>query len=215
MDVNKIVWKSILTTLVSALVLLILMFGSLCLFFPSTMMQVSYNVGLDKISASFAKTAYDRSKDIYYIAYATDVSIGIQDEEHIVCYGELLVENEAFSEYCAQRNAQTPDDGDYQATGTYEQYIYRQICIALYRKDASLAISRAFATLGVEEGDAKLSVFPRQNAVMALYVEARVQQDTETSAKIKGKMEQLQIELSSEDQAYYEEVLAFMQKENG
>lgn len=215
MDVNKIVWKSILTTLVSALALLIVMFGALCLFFPSTMMQVSYNVGLDKASASFAKTAYDRSNNIYYIAYATDVSIGIQDEENIVCYGELLVENESFSEYCARRNAQTSDNGNYQATGTYEQYIYRQICISIYRKDAAKAIERAFATLGVDDGSTALHVFPRMNAVFALYVEARAQGDTDTSAKIKGKMERLQIELSSEEQANYEEWLAFMERENG
>jgi hypothetical protein len=215
MDVNKIVWKAILTAFLSALSLIIIMLCALCLFFPSTMMQVSYNMGFDKMSASFAKTAYDRTNDIYYIVYATEVSIGIDDEDGIIEYGELLVGDDEFSQYCARKNANLPSFDNHQATGAYEQYVYSKICISMYQEDAIRAIKRAFASLGVEEGTTQLSIFPRQNAVMALYVHACLQNDAQTVSQIKGKIEELQVNLSEADSAYYDEMLAFMQRENG
>ena len=204
-----------MTAFASALSLIIIMLGALCLFFPSTMMQVSYNMGLDKMSASFAKTAYDRTSDIYYIVHATEVSIGIDDEGGIIEYGELLVHDDEFSQYCARKNANLPSYGDYQVTGTYEQYIYSQICISIYHMDAPRAIQRAFATIGVDESTTVMTAFPRQNAVMALYVQACLQEDTQTILGIKGKIEELQADLSETDKAYYDEMLVFMQRENG
>ena len=215
MDVNKIVWKAVLTAFISALSLIFIMLGALGLFFPSTMMEFSYNIGCDKMSASFAKTAYDRTNDIYYIVRATEVSIGVDDTDGIIEYGELLVKDDEFSQYCMQKNANLPSYGDYQATGKYEQYVYSKICISIYHKDVTRAIHRAFLTLGIEETTTVLTVFPRQNAVMALYVHARLQNDTQTVSIIKGKIEELQANLSGDDKAYYDEMLAFMQRENG
>lgn len=215
LKVDKIILKTFLTAFLSALGMFVVMIAVLCLLFPSTMMQISYNMGLDGMSASFAKTAYDRSNDIYYIAYATEVAIGMDDENQIITYGEAFVKDNDFAKYCERKNANLPEMDGHQATGSYEQYIYSQICISMYEKGNTKAVDRAFEFLGVSEGTSKLTAFPRQNVVVALLVNAMVVGDAQTVSQIQEKIEQLPTELSAEDQAYYDEVMNFMQRENG
>jgi galactose-1-phosphate uridylyltransferase len=60
------------------------MIGLLCLAFPSTMMGLTYNLGMDKSSIYFAECAYSRSDDVYYIAYATEIAIEGESIDKII-----------------------------------------------------------------------------------------------------------------------------------
>ena len=200
MSWDKVVKSAALSTLAAVGLLLAFMLSALSLIFPSTLMKMSYKLGMDKSSISFATTAYERTGEVYYIAYATEVAIGSDMEKKIVSCGESFISDDEFASYCERENKNLPAD----ATGTYEQYVYTQVCVAMYElgnKDA--AVMRAFELVG--------NGFPRNNPVAALVVMANKESDTQTVQKIKGSLENLQkAELSEVDTAYLTEILAFI-----
>ena len=61
MRLDKIVLKAFLKTLAAALLLLAIMVGVLAVAFPHTMMEMTYSLGMDKASVSFAVTSYNVS----------------------------------------------------------------------------------------------------------------------------------------------------------
>lgn len=92
------------------------------------MMGLAYDVGLDNASAWFAGRAYNQLDNVYYIAFATEVSIGTGDMEKIDEYGSKFILDESFGEYCSRMDEQTSGIGN-----SYAQYVYGQVCMAKYR----------------------------------------------------------------------------------
>ncbi len=204
MSVDKIILRAFLTTFASILILFLFMITALVCVYPQTMMELTYDLGMETSSIWFAEVSYDRSDDIYYIAYATEVAIGQHDYDKVDACGEQLIKDEGFSAYCAEKNKNVPDG----ATITYEQYIYGQVCIAKYKRhrvDKTKAVNRAFELTG--------QAFPRNNAVVAVLLTALGKGDEATVQTIKGKMEELQNELGGEERAYLAEVLALLGSE--
>lgn len=201
MSLDKVIKKATLSTLAAVLGLIAFMIVALSLIFPSTMMRITYSLGMDASSISFAKSAYSRSDEVYFIAYATEVAIGADEEKKIVSCGETFISDENFASYCADKNAHLPSDT---TGGTYEQYVYSQVCVAMYelnKKEA--AVTRAFELIG--------SSFPKNNPVAALVVFAKRANDTQTVEMIKGNLENMQgEELSDTDKAYLAEFLALI-----
>ncbi len=195
MGVEKIILKSFLSTLLAVVCLIAGMALVLVAAFPSTLMELSYALGMDASSVWYAKRAYKRSGDIYFIAYATDVAIGMGDYERIEYCGEKLLADDEFALYCAEKNESLPDS----VSMTYEQYVYGQVCVAMYEQDKKAdAVDRAFElTAG----------FPKNNAIVAVLYTAIGDKDSATVALIEGKMEELEGTLSGTDKAYYEWVL--------
>lgn len=200
MSVDKVILRAFLNTLYAIGILFLFMILTLVCVYPSTVMRMSYDLGMDSVSIVFAKSAYNRTDEVYYIAYATEVAIGQDSDRKIVKYGEYFIADDQFAEYCAERNANLPEN----VQGTYEQYVYGKVCVAEYNMgEKADAVERAFDYIG--EG------FPRNNAVAALLVTSLVNGDTDTAQTIKGKMEQLQVEEMSEDDAiFFGEMLALM-----
>ena len=196
MGVDKVIVRAFFSTLLAIVILFSFMLLSLVCLYPQTMMEVTYNLGMESPSIWFAEQSYERSDDVYYIAYATEVAIEKGDYEKIDVCGDLFVKDDGFGSYCANKNAQLPDE----VTSTYEQYIYGQLCTAKYARGKSEeAIECAFSFTG--------TAFPKNNAVVALLVTALKDGDTQTAEKIKGKMEQIQNGIPQTDKAYFEEVL--------
>ena len=83
MTVDKLIFRVFLTTLASVAILFLFMITALVCVYPQTMMKLTYNLGMEKASVWFAEVSYDRSDDVYYIAYATEVAIDQQDYEKI------------------------------------------------------------------------------------------------------------------------------------
>ena len=200
MSVDKVILRAFINTLYAIGILFAFMILTLVCVYPSTVMRMSYSLGMDSVSIVFAKSAYNRSDEVYYIAYATEVAIGLDSDKKILKYGEYFIEDDQFADYCAEKNANLPEN----VKGTYEQYVYGKVCVAEYNLgEKNDAVERAFEYVG--------EAFPRNNAVAALLVTSLVNSDIATAQKIKGKMEQLQVEEMSEDDAlFFGEMLALM-----
>ncbi len=176
MDVDKIILKSILSTLAAIGVLLVFMISALCAIFPSTMMEMTYDLGMESASIHFAERAYKESNDIYYIANATEVAIQEEKDEKIASCGERFIGDEHFSSFCEGKGED------------YRQFIYGQVSVSKYHqgeKEQALAL----ALQALETGR-----FPVNNALVALLVAAFEQQDAQTVALIREKMTTLQAE---------------------
>lgn len=156
MRIDKIILKAALSTLTAIILLFGIMFAAFVFIYPSTMMTLAYDVGLDDASVWFADRAYKQLDDVYYIAYAANVSIGTGDSEKIEKYGGQFIADEGFGAYCEQMDKQTAT-----LDGSYLQYVYRQVCVSKYRLGKTdEAIELAFS---VNE-----TCFPRQNAAAAV-----------------------------------------------
>ncbi|MBE5739852.1 MAG: hypothetical protein E7349_03230 [Clostridiales bacterium] len=203
MSVDKVILKAVLNTLAAIAALFVFLFSALIIFYPSTMMKFTYDMGMDAASISYAKREYKRTSEIYYIARATETAIGLGDAEKILSCGEIFIADEDFASYCAEINANKPEN----TKGGYEQYIYGQVCVSEYALGKKTeAVERAFGYIG--------DAFPVQNAVAAVLISALVKGDIQTVELIKGKMEQLQVaNLSEADKAYYAEILALINLE--
>ena len=194
MGVDKIILRAFFTTLASIAILFLFMLTALVCVYPQTMMKLTYNLGMEKASIWFAEISYDRSDNVYYIAYATEVAIGQQDYAKIDDCGEMLIKDEGFTSFCEDKTSAEMELA-------YEQYLYGQVCIAKYeRANAAEAVDRAFALTG--------NAFPKNNAVVAVLITALQKGDTETVELIKGKMIAMQDKVSEVDKTYFDAILA-------
>ena len=204
MGVDKIVLRAILSTLAAVALLFVFMISALVFIYPATMMEITYDLGMDSASIDFAETAYERSDEVYYIAYATEVAIGIDDYASIEACGERFIADEHFTEFCA--NKQMPDG----VTMEYSQYIYGQVCVSKYiLGDKTGAINRSVELVGAS--------FPQNNAMVAVLVNAMAAGDTASKNAIVAQMQTMQanqdeLGLSATDQAYLSNVLTMATK---
>ena len=196
MGVDKVILRAILSTLAAIAVLFGFLFATLIIVYPSTMMEFTYSLGLEESSIKYAQRAYKRSNDIYYIAYATQTAIEIEDYEKINSCGMKLISDEEFNAFCEEKNAKNGD-----MAGDYEQYVYGQVCIAKYEcEEKQTAVEYAFSFL--EENE-----FPVNNAVVAVLITSLRAEDEETVSLIEGKMKERKGPLSESEQVYYDEIL--------
>ncbi len=195
MRVDRVILRAAISTLISILVLFAFMLGALCLIFPSTMMGVTYDLGMNEASVDFAKTAYDRSHQIEYIAFATEVAIETGDNARVEECGTVLIAQDGFETYCDKR------DSELTADIAYKQYIYGQVSVAKYALNKTDAVATAFA--GLAE-----NTFPKNNAVVALLVAALRADDTQTVAEIKTEMNERASTIIEADKSYFDEITA-------
>jgi hypothetical protein len=204
MGFNKIVAKAILSTLAAIAILCATLSLLLVYLYPSTVMQLSYDLGMDKASIQHANTAYERSgeKEIYYIAFATEVSIGLNDSESIEACAEKLIGNSEFKAYCEAK------DKTSNVAGEYAQYYYGQLYLAKYKNGkAQDAIDGAFATLN--------GGFPANNAVGVVLIAAINASDENSIQQISEKLAAASIDetaLTDTEKTYLEQVRSILAK---
>ena len=201
---DKVILKAVFSTLMAIIVLCGVMTAALVFIYPSTMMGLAYDVGLDNASAWFAGRAYNQLDNVYYIAFATEVSIGTGDMEKIDEYGSKFILDESFGEYCSRMDEQTSGIGN-----SYAQYDYGQVCMAKYR-------------LGKGEEAVELSFsinedcFPPKNAaaaVLLIALQRNGQEDLPFIENILARLKALQEEqktnktFSDEDLEYLESMI--------
>ena len=205
MHVDKVIMRAALTTVAAIAALFALMLLALCFVFPSTMMQITYELGMNGASVGFAQTAYDRSDDVHYIAFATEVAILEGDRALIISCGNDLISDDQFEAYCDNRNASKPAN----VKGTYQQYFYGQVCSAEYYAATSIggklgAVEKAYASLGE-------NAFPENNAFAAVLFAALQSGDTQTLDKIEENMNEIDKDaLPTADGAYFAGVFALL-----
>lgn len=201
MQVDKVLLRAILTTLAAIFVLLAGTFGVLVLAFPSTMVDITYELGMDGASIWFADRAYDRSGEVYYAAFAAEASIGREkpSNRQIEKYADRLVKAEEFGTYCTERDARALEG----VSGCYAQYIYGQLYAAKYRLGKSEeAIEGAFAV--------NSEAFPKNNAVVAVTFAAMQKKDAVTLTAIRTRLNALSESgvLNEGDGAYLASLIA-------
>ena len=199
MRVNEMIIKSILTTLGAIALLFAFMLVMLIGLFPSTMMEITYDLGMDASSIRYAERAYDWSNDEYFMAHAMEVAIGMKNVEKIDECGEKLISDGEFSDYCTRKNQSLPAG----VTMTYEQYVYGQVCVAKYKSGKKIeAVNRAVELL---------VGFPENNALVAVLYSALAQGDMETIVLINEKMVALDVSsFTIEEQTYYQSILSLI-----
>jgi len=165
---DKLILKAVLSTLAAIVALIVLLFSALAIFFPSTMMQFTYKLGMEDASIHFAERAYNRSNEIYFAAFATEVAIGAGDFEEIDSCGEKFIKNKKFAAYC-----QECDEKFHASEGAYSRYIYGQVCVAKYKKGKQeKALARAMELNG--------ATFTEGNPISAVLRAAILKKDKPT-----------------------------------
>ena len=191
MQVDKVIVRTILTTLAAIGVLVLFTIAGLCAFFPSTSMEITYDMGMERSAIHFAERAYKSSKDVYYIAYATEVAIEQDKTGKIISCGEKFINHDDFEEYCA-------DMGE-----NYRQLIYQKVCLAKYeRGDKQEALDLAESSL--LEG-----TFPQGNALVAVLLTALNAGDADIVGNIEEKLNSLTIE--GDDANYLNQTLKMLE----
>ncbi len=198
MRVDKVILRAALSTLAAIAALLAIMILALCFIFPSTMMRITYDLGLDGASIRYAKRAYAYTSDVTFIAFATEAAIGLSDYAQIETCGEELIADEDFNAYCKQKNAAIESEDVF---GGYDQYVFGQVCVAKYRQgEKTEAIEKAFELVG--------NGFPKNNAVAAVLLTAFSGDDMTTVNAVKAKMKEMDVsEFSDSDRDYYKAML--------
>ena len=185
MVLDEVIKKTILTTLAAIGALLLFTIAGLCAFFPSTSMELAYDLGMESSCIHFAERSYKSSKDVYFIAYATEVAIEENNTDKIVSCGEKFIADDDFDKYCAAK-------GD-----RYALIVYRQVCVSKYEKgEKDGAVALAYNSLN--------GAFPSGNALVAVAFSALKAQDTQVLADIIEKMNE--IEVDGADGVYLEEI---------
>ncbi len=203
MGFNKIILKAVLSTLAAIAILCTALALLLVYLYPATVMQLSYDLGMDEASIQHANTAYERSgeKEIYYIAFATEVAIGLNDSESIETYADKLIQNSNFKAYCAEK------DKTSNVAGEYAQYYYGKLYLAKYNNGRiQEAIDGAFDTL---EGG-----FPANNAVGVVLLAAINHSDVNSIQQISEKLSAASIDeaaLTDAEKTYLGQVRSILQ----
>jgi hypothetical protein len=199
MRIDKIVLRAAISSFSAIVCLLGILIFVLAYLFPATMMNITYDLGMDGASITCAKRSYDRTEQVYYIAFATEVAIVSEDCKQITECGKRFIEDDAqaFASYCETKNQTLSQE----IAGTYEQYVFGQICVAEYRLgEKTQAINDSFAYLH--------GGFPVNNSVVTLLFTAMQAGDMETAQTVKQKLSEIQTgALADADRAYFNEIL--------
>ena len=207
MRTDRVILRSILTTLLSIIVMFGIMLGALCWLFPSAMTKITHDLGMDKASLRYATRTYKRTGDVTYAAFAFDSAISLKELVEIEENGLLFIADDEFLSYCKlldkeiATNSETVKENQ-RITMPYEQYVYGQVTMAQYLQGKKAdAIATALASIQ--------NRFPRNNAAALLYITASKGGDTEIAVTLKTKMQELRVsELTEEDRAYLEDILS-------
>lgn len=203
---DRVIRKAVFSTLAAIGILIVFLITVLVTFFPGNMMEITYDLGMEKASIHFAERAYQSSDDIYYAAFATETAINEGRTSKIVSCGEKFIADEDFDEYCAKKNSGILPEM-LAENGGYEQYVYGQVCLAKYKQDDKEgAVTFAFGTLG--------NGFAKNNAVVALLVTAVTSNDGQVVTLIQDKLNKLQ-GCVGDDEGYLQSALSYAEGING
>ncbi len=178
MKTDKIILRAAISTLIAIVILLLFMFGTMCAFFPSSMVKITYNLGMEKSSIHFAERAYKNGDDVFFIAQATETAIESGNGEKILSCGQKLIADDEFTAYCDEK-----ENGE-----EYKRMIYGSVCVAQYGAgEKAKALDGACACLS---GD-----FPTEkNPLVSLLIKAISAEDKDFVREILGKLETLSVE---------------------
>jgi len=177
---KKLIIRTAIITFVSALVIAAAVFGICSLAAPAAMMKFTASLGWTGASGDYAYSAYEKTGELSYLAYACDAADRTNGGKAVERY-EILIKAEGFDEYCKQEDERTSSE---HIKGTYSQYVSGRYACVLYREgDTEKAIETAAAAVKEE--------FPENNAVIALSTEIIGNKDKAACGKLAEQLKQI------------------------
>lgn len=193
----KLVLKTILNTLLGIIAGLVLVWGIISLFFPKCFVDITYKMGMEKVSAWYAASSYVRTRDLSDLAMATEMSVYAGNDKQVVKYGGIFIRMDGFDDYCEEQDKSA-------ATGTsysYKQFIYGHLSVSNYKLgDKNTAIKTAFTAIP-ENLDGNTAIF-------MLVIEAVESDDRDSCLLIRQELVDSDVEKTS----YYDTIMNFLQQ---
>ncbi len=201
MRLDKVVLRAMLSTIASIAILFVIFIVFSLFFFPVTLMNLSYNLGMDNSAQYYANRAYRMSDQIEYAVFAFDIAVNQNDDEEIVKYGEKVASDDEFDEYCILRDEEMKEAYSPEILAElppYRQYVKGNLYAAMYREgDKQSALDGAFLELENE--------CPRGNAVLKVLLSAIGENDQDSLRQILLFLQEKQVSNN-----YNETDLAFL-----
>lgn len=144
MHLDKVILRAILSTLAAIGVLFLVMILSCVFFFPSTLMNLTYDMGMEKAALRNAERAYKLDGGVEYMAFAFSIAVDDKDYGRVEKYGEKMIADDEFEDYCKAQDEE--NEGNGYLIGSYAQYVYGNTYAAQYRNgDKEEALQNAYA----------------------------------------------------------------------
>lgn len=185
---SKLVLKTIFSTLAVMFGIAFIFFGVMSLAAPGAMLEFSDGIGLQRLSAAYSVSIYERSGRVNDLANAVERNYYAEEYSVAAELGVKLREAKSFQEYCALRDRLDSEDLITSGrVGNYEQYITGIISVSLYRSgQKEKAVEVAFSALKGE--------FPANNSVEYLADAVLAEQDSEYCRILLDNLGKLQVE---------------------
>ena len=188
---GKLILKTASVTLLCLVAVALILFGAVSLISPSAMMGLTDSLAMEGMSAYYSVAVYERTGAVGDLASAVERSFDAEHFDDAAKYGKLLLTSEGFSDYCAERDADT--QGIDSVLGEYAQYAAGLVSSAQYyigEKDS--AIETALGAVG--------ETFPQNNAAVYLATAAMDREDKDFCRQMLGSLEELNFS-GTQDQA--------------
>ncbi len=129
-DITKLVFKTMIVTLLSIVGAAIVFFLIISFTAPAAMARLTRDLGMYSQSAWFSSLQYAEGRgDIENIELAMNCAAVAGDEQKVAEYGAMFIADARFSEYCAAR--EEAEEGEF--LESYTQYVYGRVSVARYR----------------------------------------------------------------------------------
>ncbi len=165
---NKLILKTAIITLVSAISVCVMATCAVTLFFPEKTASATAKMGMYGVSANFQEIAYNRAPSISRLGTLVDYAAASNNYSLLRKHCPTLLSAKNFETYAARRDSLAGEN----VTGGYKQFVSGSYAVALYRggRDEQ-AVEVATAAVG--------SGYPVNNAVQYLLYESADREDEE------------------------------------
>lgn len=170
---KKLILKTALISLGSAIILLIAVFGLMSLCAPAVMMRLTSSMGLDNISGDYAYQEYERSGKISYLSRSFIVAATGKQDRSAEKRFEILYAHEDFQSFCAEQDALSLTKDK---TVSYRAYICGLAAQMKYRMAETEEDKEELCEFAIDETEV---TFPTGNPLVALATTAATNHDKE------------------------------------
>ncbi len=163
---NKLILKTAIITLVSAISVSVMAICAITLFFPEKTARATAQMGMYGVSANFQEIAYNRAPSIDGLGRLIDYAVASENDALIRKHCPKMLSAKNFPKYAQYRDGLAGEN----VTGAYAQYVAGSYAVALYRGGKEPQAIEV-ATQAVSGG------YPVNNAVQYLLYEGAEKKD--------------------------------------
>lgn len=167
-DLEKIVVKSAVKTVLAILAVLVVVFAVFNFAFPQHMATFTENIGNYSLAVKYASLRYSYTGDSMDLARCFEDSVSLGNDDYIIKYGEELVAKDDFASVCERKEEEFFELNDKyfgeDVAYDYNQRVKGKLAVAYYRGgEVEKAVNYALAANGCES-------FASGNALVSLYL---------------------------------------------